>query len=496
MIEKIAEKYADSVPDKTLVKYEYAAFPVYKLHLNVTLLKKKEIGIIEEFIMKLIDAEIIDIDSISKVLGIEEILVNSAVANLFQEDLINFSQGNLKITDKGLNVLRDSKLIVPVQASYHLLVDAMTGEIFPNKTLFTQKEVKQKKFHTLSAYVNTPKIEQLDFNRVSRLVRQQQKDSYDDAFEGDLISINEIEKSYTMYKKRNLLVFTDGNTVDNKLDIKVFDGYDREVQYENIILKMEQDGIRQIPFDVKDNLDEKQENDTLISKVPREVVFSAKETSKQTKYLKQKEASLTQQLLDKEESIKETELISNEDKITATQEIKILKKQLNDLHSKRESSNRLLQTYEHRPLLEKSLKDAKKFVLIVSPWIRFSGFDNELQNSIRKTLEKGVQVIIGYGIAENDEGDERAIQKLKDMKKNKHGKNLTLVKLANTHEKVLLVDGKYVVITSFNWLSFRGNPKWGFRQETGLYTEDEKTILDVIDSLEDRMNLNIKKYIS
>ncbi len=67
--------------------------------------------------------------------------------------------------------------------------------------------------------------------------------------------------------------------------------------------------------------------------------------------------------------------------------------------------------------------------------------------------------------------------------------------MANTHEKVLLVDTKYVVITSFNWLSFKGDPKLGFRQETGLYTIDSKTIQANINSLEKRMNIDIQQYL-
>lgn len=70
-----------------------------------------------------------------------------------------------------------------------------------------------------------------------------------------------------------------------------------------------------------------------------------------------------------------------------------------------------------------------------------------------------------------------------------------MVNLGNTHEKVLLVDGKYVVITSFNWLSFKGDPNRGFRQETGLYTIDKDTINKTLDSLEKRMGKYLKSYL-
>lgn len=42
-----------------------------------------------------------------------------------------------------------------------------------------------------------------------------------------------------------------------------------------------------------------------------------------------------------------------------------------------------------------------------------------------------------------------------------------LKRLGRTHAKVLLSDRRYVIVTSFNWLSFRGDPKRTFRDERG-----------------------------
>jgi phosphatidylserine/phosphatidylglycerophosphate/cardiolipin synthase-like enzyme len=47
--------------------------------------------------------------------------------------------------------------------------------------------------------------------------------------------------------------------------------------------------------------------------------------------------------------------------------------------------------------------------------------------------------------------------------------NFYFLDLANTHEKVLIKDSEYVITTSFNWLSFRGDPKRTLRYERGVY---------------------------
>ena len=50
-----------------------------------------------------------------------------------------------------------------------------------------------------------------------------------------------------------------------------------------------------------------------------------------------------------------------------------------------------------------------------------------------------------------------------------------------------------MVITSFNWLSFKGDPRRGFRQETGYYTELKDCISDMKKNLSqtERLGINL-----
>lgn len=492
MIEKLAEKYKDSVPEGKLMKYVYAAFPVYKVHLNITLLKKKDIGIVEEFILKLLDININDIEQMSNILGIETKLIMDSIAVLFKDDLVVILNDKPKITDKGKDVLRNSKLIVPEQVSFHFLIDGFTGEALPHKASYSSKEVKQKDFHVLLPDKEMPAVNEIAFNDIAKLIKKHKSESLDDTFNGDLISINEIEKAYTMYKKRSLLVFLDKN---NNLDVKIFDGLDREVDYENILLKMQESGLDQIPLDKKDKIDDIKVTNDLTQLITEETIQQAKANLIESKNTKLNEFVVTRLIKEHESILENPDDIPEEEVYSKTQEIKILKKQLDELKNNKVNTTRFIETYEHRSILINALKKSKKLVVILSPWIKFSGFDNELQNEIKSCLRRGVRVVIGYGIDVKDDSDPRAIEKINDMKKQKYGSKLILKKLGNTHEKVLLVDGEYVVITSFNWLSFRGNPNWGFRQESGVYTENKDTINQVINSVNERMEIQIEKFL-
>ncbi|PPA80909.1 hypothetical protein C4A76_24820 [Brevibacillus laterosporus] len=493
MIERLAEKYSDSVPHYQLVKYDYVAVPLYKIVLNITLLRNKDMGVIEEFVLKLLDANILKADQISNFLGLEVFLINDALANLVKFDLVHPPiSTNFKITDKGREALRLSRLIQPQEIAYTFLIDGMTGEYHLDRKTLKAKDVKFHDIHPLKTDIDVPKVDKLDFQELSRLMKKHLKETLDSSYDGDLISINSIQKCYTEYKKKILLVFKHIDDPDS-IDIRVFDGLDRDFKYEPIILWMEQMGIRQIPTDKKNFIDETSE--AITSYVPIEVVESAKENKKKQGHFKTIEESLTRRI-DEQQKFKEQAHLSHEEKLTATLEIKQLRKQLDEVKQQKASNNRLLETYNHRPLLEKSLKEAKQLIVIVSPWIRFGAFDNELQNLIRIALQRNVTILIGYGIGRYDVENDKAEKILRDMQQKKYGKNLILVKLDNTHEKLLLVDGKYVVITSFNWLSFKGDPNRGFRQETGIYTEDENTISSLIDSLSKRMNIEIRRYLS
>jgi phosphatidylserine/phosphatidylglycerophosphate/cardiolipin synthase-like enzyme len=85
-----------------------------------------------------------------------------------------------------------------------------------------------------------------------------------------------------------------------------------------------------------------------------------------------------------------------------------------------------------------------------------------------RCLERGVEVSIGYGIDDGKdafERDQEAEQSLLRLAEQRS--NLTVTRLGDTHAKVLVCDTRYVIVTSFNWLSFRGDPNRPFRDERG-----------------------------
>jgi hypothetical protein len=161
----------------------------------------------------------------------------------------------------------------------------------------------------------------------------------------------------------------------------------------------------------------------------------------------------------------------------ANEELTLLRTR-NDELTKQLDSLRLIDTYEHRPLLEQAFRKARKRVIVISPWMSPAAVDHELLDLMGRALDRNVEIVIGWGMPPNefdnkgtynDERTKAVLRRLEALRSKKKDRKLRVVRLGNTHEKVLIKDYDFVVVTSFNWFSFRGDPSKGFRQETGVF---------------------------
>ena len=63
---------------------------------------------------------------------------------------------------------------------------------------------------------------------------------------------------------------------------------------------------------------------------------------------------------------------------------------------------------------------------------------------------------------------------------------MSFCKLGNSHGKVLLKDDEFFVVTSFNWLSFLGDPKRTFRSEWGLRVNAPTLVKECWETMSDQ----------
>jgi phosphatidylserine/phosphatidylglycerophosphate/cardiolipin synthase-like enzyme len=121
--------------------------------------------------------------------------------------------------------------------------------------------------------------------------------------------------------------------------------------------------------------------------------------------------------------------------------------------------------YEHVDLLTEALDTATQRILIIAPWVRNAVVNTELIGNLEQRLLRGVQVTIAHGYGDDDSGsDENALRRLRNLAA-RYDK-FAFVRVKNTHAKILIFDDNWVS-TSFNWLSFKGDPNRTYRMEEG-----------------------------
>jgi hypothetical protein len=129
-----------------------------------------------------------------------------------------------------------------------------------------------------------------------------------------------------------------------------------------------------------------------------------------------------------------------------------------------------------RPEFRSGIEMAKTRIDIESPWITRRAL-KELFRPIEAALKRRVQVRIVYGYppANHKEDETQQVAAILQERWNRYG---TLFKMrhGNTHIKSFICDDEFLLVGSFNFLSFAGVYNWGTRSEMVVKIRDKKAI--------------------
>jgi phosphatidylserine/phosphatidylglycerophosphate/cardiolipin synthase-like enzyme len=165
------------------------------------------------------------------------------------------------------------------------------------------------------------------------------------------------------------------------------------------------------------------------------------------------------------------------------QEKEVLQQRLRELETELEGLRveakklpvRNLYVLDHPPLLQEAMLKTQRRMMIISPWIKAMVVNRDFVKRLEELLHKQVAVYIGYGISEEEtrnlsSSDQKARETLRQLARKYN--NFNFVRLGNTHAKVLIKDSDFAAVTSFNWLSFKGDPNRTFRDEQGILLQE------------------------
>ncbi|WP_341526388.1 hypothetical protein WKK05_28125 [Nostoc sp. UHCC 0302] len=108
------------------------------------------------------------------------------------------------------------------------------------------------------------------------------------------------------------------------------------------------------------------------------------------------------------------------------------------------------------------LNSAQYQILIYSPWISQAVVDGKFLTLLQNLVNRGVWILIGYGISRRQEDEERPIpseveKKIRAIKTPDGLPGVQVFWLGDSHIKEIIVDQKIHLCGSHNWLSYRGD---------------------------------------
>jgi hypothetical protein len=140
-----------------------------------------------------------------------------------------------------------------------------------------------------------------------------------------------------------------------------------------------------------------------------------------------------------------------------------------------------LSIWETKQQFVEALQNVKERILIESPWIKRA--TQEYLPYFERMLKDKKQLVILYGISENDEHDISTLKKVEELQR-QYPEQFTLIhlpthflarnsRLTGTHRKLVIKDNEYYIAGSFNFLSFGKNEKQQVaNEESTLFTKN------------------------
>ncbi|WP_316771624.1 phospholipase D-like domain-containing protein [Streptomyces sasae] len=430
----LAVRFHNARPGLDLITIVDAALPVAQITAEVLAQDSKGLPLMDEFVLRLVDHRVTQGHRIAGLLGLPERMVDQTVAALFSSDDLRWSrpapgdtaEPALVLTDKGRITAREAAQNVPVRVNQPLVYDQMLWKIAPysRSTTITRGQAESADMIMLPPARSGP-VEDTDITAadITALLRD------NGTTDREVLLVKSILQS----KSRRvlpvkLLVYADADRTDIQLGVVV----DGELSHPHDLALIGLGGAKALGITVEP---------------PAERPVLEPELEKARVPL----AAVTQHRAEQAAF-----QLGSQTPAPAAPAPPPL----------RADEIRAIGVFEHPEILDDALAHARRRLLLISPWIKKAIITTEFLSRLETRLARGVKVDIAYGYEDNDrKTDPAAVHKLTNLA-NRYPDKFTFTRLKSTHAKVLLYDDVWVT-TSFNWLSFVGDPDRTYRMEEG-----------------------------
>lgn len=460
--------------------------PVYSLNVRVLTLAHKRLPPVEEFLLRSLSLKLCTVDEISQYLGLPREVLKPAFANLAQtENIALTAQQGLQswtLTKKGQTTLVASEIIAPEERTFQIHFDAVIRKptLYKYQKLTKYRELKEDGLIEIEVF--PPKRPQLndispgDIERVLKTVpglTDQRR---------DVLAVRSLENIKKGFVRGVGLFFKGSKQGDSQLAF-VIDGM---LSTPHELAFAGSEGFKRLVDHIAEDPDERAEVSTA-----KEIVSLQVSQLDEAHKVDTSTAHAEAQIAEQTEALRVTE--NEKERVVLLERLKDAQDELERLRSEaKRIPVRDIYVKDHPPLLQDALITTQKRLLIISPWIRAKVVNHDFLKKVETLLQKSVSIFIGFGTSEEKDktdnmfpNDQLSLEKLRQLADKFPAFHLK--RLGNTHAKVLLKDSEFVAVTSFNWLSFRGDPDKTFRDEQG-------TLIQQPEHVDKKFNELVKRF--
>ena len=442
-----------------LLSYGYVGLPVFRINAECIVLEQTKLSAIEEYLLRAIEEGINNADRLAAFLGLPKSVIDIALADGIRDSSIEMTlESRVVIAAAGKKKLADQGVIRPKQLMLSFTYDALLRrpQYYPESALYQPKQMRLLSIPEIRAVPDRgPDSDEVDLELVNQTIRAALR-----ARKGNparVLRIERIHRSYRLFLQAVALQFKsvvgDDFHVEFAIDGRPSQDHDQQFAQSN--------GSKRSK--IFSQLTPRNPASDLNKEIDVELASELKELC--DKSMRDQEKTTSELQLDAK-TRRGTDVKNSGHKPLLT--LGRLADRGGAAAVEIQSAVQVLSVLQHHPLLIKSIQEASKRLLIISPWIRNDVVNEAFIETLTECLARGVETYIGFGIGAKEEWKEidsdckHALSRLSGQYA-----NFNFKRLGDTHAKVLLKDDDYFVLTSFNWLSFRGDPRRPFREELG-----------------------------
>lgn len=423
--ELLIHKYSDFYEGYYMYDVREIDYPVYRTKVLYEYSKMQEIHPVIIAVLKIIQflESISDLDVYTELKNITQ-LDNDILDSILAEITVKgyLKQDNLKLSTDGKKILQKAKEVIIERKSDYLNFDGIFGTVLPNLGKISQNDKKAREGSIeFKPYLKSrPRIEYLDeeFSE-NKTLRQVLIENLQNK-EEDVTGILEIAPN-KFFNRYICLFYKDKEEFEKFLVLN----HDYEIDPEAT---------------------------GLFDRLMSEQKFTNENISLNCKPLLEESAKKFEEAI--------PQII--EEKVKPIEQLDI-------------TDGKTIEVSEHKKYFIYVLENAKQSIYIQSPWINWRTLQI-YKDRIKNAVKRGIKVTIKYGMKPRNRFDKAGIDnESKSFFGNLDKDFFRLIK-TDDHSKIVICDEDFMIMGSFNWLSFGGGNEKDARGETSTINMNKNEI--------------------